>query len=159
VVRTPGWLTGDHLVGLHAGELAIPRGPLVYLLLSHPKLEVGLRQVERFSTLAIDTLRIALNWHARSVGVVVDVGNELAATRQMPDYAISVVANIFRRVVGVGDLLQEAQRARTPRACRSRTAPRAVGDRRLAGEELLPSMLFDDPPVVRSRSCRVTTPE
>jgi hypothetical protein len=36
-------LTGDRLVGLHAGELALPRGPLVYLLLSHPRLEVGLR--------------------------------------------------------------------------------------------------------------------
>lgn len=36
------------------------------------------------------------------------MGDQFAGTRHVPDYALSVVANLFRRVVGVGDLLEEA---------------------------------------------------
>ena len=50
--------SGDPLVGLHAGEHTQPRGPLYYLVMSSPQLGDGLRQVTRFSRLAVDTLRI-----------------------------------------------------------------------------------------------------
>src|SRR5262245_38035936 len=56
-------LTGDAVVGLHAGERARPRGPLIYLLMSSPRLEDGLRQVARFSRLVVDTLRVAVDVH------------------------------------------------------------------------------------------------
>jgi len=101
-------LTGDRLVGLHAGELAEPRGPLVYLVLSHPSLEVGLQQVERFGPVALDTLQIRLTRQARTVSVVIDPGDVFADALQLADYVLAVFATTFRRVIGVGSLLQEA---------------------------------------------------
>jgi AraC-like DNA-binding protein len=100
-------LTGDRLVGLHAGELALPRGLLVYLLLSHPRLEAGLRQVERFASLASDAFRIGLTRQRGTVSVVIDLDEELAVSH-VADYIMAVVANLLRRVIGVGDLLKEA---------------------------------------------------
>jgi AraC-like DNA-binding protein len=101
-------ITGDRLVGLHAGERTIPRGPLVYLLLSHPQIEVGFQQVQRFTALVADGLRIELIRQPRTVSVLIDVGDALAVTPHITDYTMSIVANVFRRVLGVGDLLQEA---------------------------------------------------
>jgi AraC-like DNA-binding protein len=101
-------LTGDRLIGLHAGEVAEARGPLFYLLLSHPWLEVGLQQVERFGAAALDTLQIRLTRHARTVSVVVDLGAEFENAPHMLDYVFATAATTFRRVLGVGSLLQEA---------------------------------------------------
>jgi hypothetical protein len=95
-------ITGDRLVGLHAGERTIPRGPLVYLLLSHPQIEVGFQQVQRFTALVADGLRIELIRQPRTVSVLIDVGDALAVTPHITDYTMSIVANVFRRVLGVG---------------------------------------------------------
>jgi Arabinose-binding domain of AraC transcription regulator, N-term len=48
----------DPWVGLHAGEYAEPRGPLFYMMLSSPRVVEGLRRAQRFSGLALGTLRL-----------------------------------------------------------------------------------------------------
>jgi hypothetical protein len=37
----------DHFIGLHAGELCEPRGPVAYLLMSHGHLADGLQSLAR----------------------------------------------------------------------------------------------------------------
>src|SRR5262249_37627729 len=51
----------DPLIGLHAGELCEPRGPVAYLLMSHGSLEDGLRAMTRVAPLAVDRIRLDLD--------------------------------------------------------------------------------------------------
>jgi AraC-like DNA-binding protein len=51
----------DPLIGLHAGELCEPRGPVAYLLMSHGGLADGLRAMTRVAALAVDRIRIDLD--------------------------------------------------------------------------------------------------
>ena len=93
-------LTGDAVVGLHAGERARPRGPLIYLLMSSPRLEDGLRQVARFSRLVVDTLRVAVDVHGEQANLVFDLGDpRLETSRHTIEYLLMASFRSVHRVV------------------------------------------------------------
>jgi AraC-like DNA-binding protein len=92
--------TGDALIGLHAGEHADPRGPLAYLLLATPRLEEGVRQMERLSQLVVDTMRVHLRRGPHAAGIVVNLGEPLERSRHVVDYSLMVMGYMFQATVG-----------------------------------------------------------
>jgi AraC-like DNA-binding protein len=99
--------TEDPLIGLHAGELTEPRGPFAYLIMSHPRLEEGLRQAERFGHLPVDTMRVSLRRGSHTASLVLDLGAPFAASRHAADYQMMGIVRILRRAVGPGFPLRE----------------------------------------------------
>lgn len=106
--------TNDPLVGLHAGEVANPRGPLTYLLLSHPRLEEGLQQIARFSSLTLDSLRFELRRGPDVVSLVVDPGEMLAETAHLSDYLLMLTVRLLQRTVGAAFTLREVHVRHAP---------------------------------------------
>src|SRR5215470_289239 len=79
----------DPWVGLHAGEHTEPRGPLFYMLLSSPRVLEGLRQVQRFSGLLIDTLRLTARTERDLVSLVFEPGDAVfSASRHATEYLL-----------------------------------------------------------------------
>jgi len=106
--------TNDALVGLHAGAVATPRGPLAYLLLSHPRLDEGLRQVAQFSSLPLDTLRIDLRGGPHLVSLVIDPGEAFEDTPHLTDYLLMLAVRLLQRTVGADLALREVQVRHAP---------------------------------------------
>ena len=106
--------TKDPLVGLHAGEVANPRGPLTYLLLSHPRLEEGLQEIARFSSLTLDSLRFDLRRGPDVVSLVVDPGEMLAESAHLSDYLLMLTARLLQRTVGAAFALREVHVRHAP---------------------------------------------
>ena len=104
----------DPLVGLHAGEVANPRGPLTYLLLSHPRLEEGLQQIARFSSLTLDSLRFDLRRGPDVASLVVDPGEMLAETAHLIDYLLMLTVRLLQRTVGAAFALREVHVRHAP---------------------------------------------
>jgi AraC-like DNA-binding protein len=92
--------TNDPLIGLHAGQVARPRGLIAYLLLSHPRLAEGLRQVAQFSSLPLDTLRMELRRRPHPVSLVIDPGEALEEPQHLTDYLLMLVIRLLQRTVG-----------------------------------------------------------
>ncbi len=99
--------SGDPLIGLHAGEQARPRGPLAYLLVSSPRLDQGLLQLERFSRLAVDTLRLRVKRGLAHVRLVVDPGEPIAESPHAVDYVLRTTVQILRQAAGADFRLSE----------------------------------------------------
>src|SRR5262249_44101872 len=99
--------TGDALIGLHAGEHAEPRGPLAYLVMSHPSLQEGLRPVERFGHLAIDSLRFRVKRATHTASVVIDPGPELETSPHLTDYLLMASVRVLWRAIGPDFPLRE----------------------------------------------------
>jgi AraC-like DNA-binding protein len=95
--------TGDPLIGLRAGERAEPRDPLLYLVMAYPRLEDGFRQMERFSHLPLDSMRIRLTREARRAALGLDFGPALEGIAPFVDYVLALVVCALRRTV-VSDL-------------------------------------------------------
>jgi AraC-like DNA-binding protein len=119
-------LTGDSLIGLHAGEHAEPRGPLAYLLLATPKLEDGARQMERVSRLVVDTMRMTLEPGSDTAAIVIDLGTQLGESPHAVDYSLLTMAYMFHSAVGRDFHLIEAHVRHPPRGDRAE-AVRAFG--------------------------------
>ncbi|HXJ37607.1 MAG TPA: AraC family transcriptional regulator [Candidatus Eisenbacteria bacterium] len=103
-------LTGDPVIGLHAGGRAQPRGPLIYLLMSSPRLEDGMRQVARFSRLTIDTLRMSGEVEGEHASMMFDFGAPVFERSRHPvDYLLMATVRSIRRVIGEGFRLDEVR--------------------------------------------------
>jgi AraC-like DNA-binding protein len=93
--------TGDPFVGLHAAQHANLRGPLSYLLLASGNLGQGLRQVEQFSPLALDTLRIRVQRHGATASTIVDPCDRVfEASHHAVDYLLMANLRAARRAIG-----------------------------------------------------------
>lgn len=106
--------TKDALIGLHAGEVARPRGLIAYLLLSHPRLGEGLRQVAQFSSLPLDTLRIELRRGPHLVSLVLDPGEALEERPHLTDYLLMLLVRLLQHTVGADFALREVQVRHAP---------------------------------------------
>ena len=94
-------LTGDPFVGLHAGQRAESRGPLDYLFLSSPRLAEGVRHVERFTRLILDTLQIKLEVEDDMASLVFEPGDRtFAASRHAVEYMLMACLRSMRRALG-----------------------------------------------------------
>src|SRR6266540_1675388 len=79
----------DPWIGLHAGERAEPRGPLLYLMFSSPRLVEGLERAGRFSGLAVDTLRLMVRTASQLASLIVEVEDPtLSASRHAMEYML-----------------------------------------------------------------------
>jgi AraC-like DNA-binding protein len=117
----------DPWVGLHAGACTEPRGPLFYMLLSSPRVVEGLRQVQRFSGLLIDTLRLTARTEREIVSLVFDAGDAVfAASRHAMEYLLMGSLSAMRLAVGANFRLREVH-FRHRRAGRIDEAERAFG--------------------------------
>jgi AraC-like DNA-binding protein len=94
-------MTGDRLAGLHAAERVEFRGPLAYLLMSCPQLRRGLELYTRFSRIAVDALRQALeeDGPVASLRFDLDVGTP-RDNRHLIDYIMMGSVRTFRRAAG-----------------------------------------------------------
>ena len=94
-------LTGDPLVGLHAGERAEPSGPLTYLVLSNPRLQDGIRRAHRFSRLILSTLQIRHEAHGDIVSVVYEADDRALEERHHAvEYLLMSALRSMQRAVG-----------------------------------------------------------
>lgn len=101
-------MTGDPFVGLHAGEHADPRGPLIYLVMSSRRLEDGLRAVARFSRVAIDTLQITFQTEGDRASTVLEPGDPtFEASHHAVEYLLMAFFRGVRRVFGDTHRLRE----------------------------------------------------
>ncbi|MGH7786646.1 MAG: AraC family transcriptional regulator [Candidatus Binatia bacterium] len=93
--------TGDPFVGLHAGQRAQSRGPLDYLFLSSPRLAEGIRYVERFARLILDTFRIRLEVQDDTASVVFEPGDRtFGSSRHAVEYMLMACLRSMRRALG-----------------------------------------------------------
>ena len=117
----------DPWIGLHAGEYVQPRGPLFYMVLSSPRVVEGLRRVQDFSGLLIDTLRLtARNEHGIG-SVIFNVGDAaFSASRDAMEYLLMGSVSALRHAIGADLCLREAH-FRHRRAGRFNEAERAFG--------------------------------
>jgi AraC-like DNA-binding protein len=91
----------DPWVGLHAGERAEPRGPLFYLVASSARLGDGLERVERFSGLAVDTLRMTLRSEPPVASVIFEPGDPVfSASRHAVEYLLMTLVRGLRSALG-----------------------------------------------------------
>jgi AraC-like DNA-binding protein len=117
----------DPWVGLHAGEYAEPRGPLFYMMLSSPRVVEGLRRAQRFSGLALDTLRLSARTERALASVVFDVGDAaFSASRHAMEYLLMASVRVLRHAVGANFRLREVH-FRHRRAGKLDEAERAFG--------------------------------
>ena len=94
-------VTGDRFVGLHAGERADHRGPLIYLFMSSARFEDGVRLGPRFSRLVLDSLRITVETAADQAATVLDPGDTtFAASHHAVEYLLLAFFRGLRRIVG-----------------------------------------------------------
>src|SRR5262245_19037710 len=120
--------TKDALIGLHAGEVARPRGLIAYLLLAHPRLGEGLRQVAEFSSLPLDTLRIDLRRRPHPLRLVLDPGKAPEEPPHLTDSLLMLLVRLLQHTVGAYSALREAQVRHAPGTDLS-AAARAFGCR------------------------------
>ena len=93
-------VSGDRFVGLHAAERADHRGPLIYLFMSSPRFEDGLRLGARFSRLVLDTLRITIEVEAERAATVFYPGDPtFAASHHIVEYLLLAFFRGVRRVM------------------------------------------------------------
>jgi AraC-like DNA-binding protein len=93
--------TRDPFVGLHAGERAEPRGPLIYLIMSSARLEEGLRLAARFAGVVIDGLRIELEVGRDSASIVYALRDDaLSRQRHVVDYLLMANLSAMGRAAG-----------------------------------------------------------
>jgi len=98
-------LTGDRFVGLRAGKEAETRGPLSYLILSSANLGRGMGLVERFTPLAIDTLRITIEQRRSTASTIIDPGDRtFEASHHAVDYLLMATVRSVRRALGAYEL-------------------------------------------------------
>ncbi len=101
ILDEAGRLLDDPLVGLHAAEKARPRGTIMYLLLSCPRLEWAVRRWMRFSHLVDDALRFDLHRRAGAARVVIRyVGSGDGNLAQFMDYSMVNVVRAVRATIG-----------------------------------------------------------
>jgi AraC-like DNA-binding protein len=94
-------LTGDPLVGLHAGERAEPSGPLTYLVLSIPRLHDGIRRAHRFSRLILSSLQIRHEVQGDTVSIVYEADDPAPAERHHAvEYLLRSGLRSMQRAVG-----------------------------------------------------------
>ncbi len=116
----------DPWVGLHAGEHAEPRGPLFYMMLSSPRVMEGVRRVQRFSGLVIDTARVTARTERELVSVTFNIGDPVfCGSRHAMEYLLMSSASAMRLAVG-GFKLREVH-FRHRRTGRLEEAERAFG--------------------------------
>lgn len=100
-------VSGDRFVGLHAAERADHRGPLIYLFMSSPRFEDGLRLGARFSPLVLDTLRITIEVEAERAATVFYLDDpSVAASRHIVEYLLLAFFRGVRRVIDAHRLLE-----------------------------------------------------
>jgi AraC-like DNA-binding protein len=82
-------VTGDRLIGLHAGERVRFRGPIAHLFASAPRLRIALELYVRFSKLAVDTSSPRLEVCAETASLVMSVGDaSVSGNRHFVDYTL-----------------------------------------------------------------------
>src|SRR4029077_16686740 len=95
----------DPLIGLHAGELCEPRGPVAYLLMSHGSLEDGLRAMTRVAVTAVDRIRIDLDIGIDMASVVIHpCDRTFESSLQAMEYLSMAVLRMLRRAYPELDL-------------------------------------------------------
>jgi AraC-like DNA-binding protein len=88
----------DPLIGLHAGELCEPRGPVAYLLMSHGHLADGLQSLARVAVTAVDRIRIDLDIGVDTASVVIDPGDRtFESSPQAMEYLSMAIIRMLRR--------------------------------------------------------------
>jgi AraC-like DNA-binding protein len=88
----------DPLIGLHAGELCEPRGPVAYLLMSHGSLGDSLRAMTRVAVTAVDRIRIDIDIGVDTVSVVIyPCDLTLESSPQAMEYLSMAVLRMLRR--------------------------------------------------------------
>lgn len=82
-------LTGDHLIGLHAGQRGLFRGPLAHLFASAPRLRSALELFAHFCRIAVDTSRVELRVRGKTAIVAFHPGGgNPTANRHFVDYVL-----------------------------------------------------------------------
>jgi AraC-like DNA-binding protein len=88
----------DPLIGLHAGELCEPRGPVAYLLMSHGHLADGLQSLARFAVTAADWLQIDLDIGLETASLVIhSCDRTFESSPQAVEYLSMAVLRLLRR--------------------------------------------------------------
>jgi AraC-like DNA-binding protein len=88
----------DPLIGLHAGELCEPRGPVAYLLMSHGHLADGLQSLARVAVTAVDRIRIDLDIGVDTASVVIHpCDRTFESSPQAMEYLSMAVLRMLRR--------------------------------------------------------------
>ena len=117
----------DPWIGLHAGEYVQPRGPLFYMVLSSPRVVEGLRRVQDFSGLLIDSLRLTARSEHGIGSLTFKVGDPaFSASRDAVEYLLMGSVSALRHAVGADFCLREAH-FQHRRAGRLNEAERAFG--------------------------------
>jgi AraC-like DNA-binding protein len=117
----------DPWIGLHVGERAEPRGPLLYLMLSSPRLVEGLERAGRFSGLAVDTLRLTVRTASQLASLIVEVEDPtLSASRHAMEYMLMAAVRGMRHALG-GELRVQEVHFRHHRSGGHEQAERAFG--------------------------------
>jgi AraC-like DNA-binding protein len=94
-------VTGDPLVGLHAGERTQPTGPIAYLILSSPQLEDGIRRAHRFGRLILNTLQIRHQPHDDTVSIIGEIDDRaLAEAHHAVEYFLMLHLRSVQRAAG-----------------------------------------------------------
>lgn len=110
-------LLNEPLVGLRAGARVQPRGALVHLIMSAPRLRDSLRHVERFSRILINALRIELApQHDMTHLVFAFDDPQLASHRQLLDYSLLATVKVLRGAMAGGLPLAAVHRRRAREA-------------------------------------------
>lgn len=99
--------TGDPLIALRAAERARPSDPLVYLVMSRARLDDGLRQIERFVHVALDSMQVRLTRESRRATLSIDLGAPLAWAHRFADYTVAIILFTLRRTIVSGLPLRE----------------------------------------------------
>jgi AraC-like DNA-binding protein len=88
----------DPCIGIHAGELCEPRGPVAYLLMSHGHLADGLQSLARLAVTAVDRIKIDLDIGVDTASVVIHPCDQtFESSPQAMEYLSMAVLRMLRR--------------------------------------------------------------